>query len=686
MNSEDSNDQRHWRSETDREGIVWLCIDKADGSVNVLSRPVLEQLAEILQPMADDPPRGLVIYSGKSNGFVMGADINEFTKIENAEQGYELVRLGQQVLDLVADLRCPTVTVINGHALGGGLELAMACDYRLAFKSDEPIIGLPEVKLGIHPGFGGTVRSVRIAGVRTAMELMLTGKSITASRALRQGLVDRLVADDHWKPAARELLAARRPPARAPLADRLLNLAPLRPILARVLEKQVSGKARRDHYPAPYAIIELWKKHGASETKGYDAEARSIAELMCGSTSRNLVRVFFLQNRLKDQASKSAPAVRRLHVVGAGTMGGDIAAWCALRGLTVTLEDREEKYIRPALERAGKLFAKKIRNDEDREAAHARLRSDVDGEGAADADLVIEAIFENLEAKKKLYARLDGQMKKGCVLATNTSSIPLEDLRRDLAAPGRFIGLHFFNPVAQLPLVEVVRTDDTDQEALDIGLGFVKAIGKSPLGCRSAPGFVVNRVLMPYMSEAMFLAKEGVSLPAIDRAAEHFGMPMGPVELADSVGLDVALEVSKVLGKAFGRPVPEDLEELVEAGRLGRKSGRGYYEWVDGKAKKPGDGDGRRPEDMTDRLMLPMVNEAVACLSEDVVEEADLLDAGVIFGTGFAPFRGGPLNYARERGIDDIVAALEKLAEEHGERFRPHPGWRDIRDRLEKGA
>ena len=442
-----------------------------------------------------------------------------------------------------------------------------------------------------------------------------------------------------------------------------------------MLVKQVARKARRDHYPAPYAMIDLWAAEGASPKTGYVAEARSFARLMVSSTSRNLVRVFFLQGMLKKQGNKTAAKVEHVHVVGAGVMGGDIAAWCALRGHTVTLQDREQKYIDPAMERAGKLFAKKVRDDNKRAETAKRLSSDVHGDGVAKADLVIEAIFENLEAKQSLYKALEAKMKPGALLATNTSSIRLEELRTALRAPKRFIGLHFFNPVAMLPLVEVIRCDDTDQDALDIGFAFTKGIGKLPLECKSSPGFVVNRILAPYMGEEMELAQEGVPLPEIDKAAEAFGMPMGPVELADSVGLDVALHVSKVLGASMSRPMPDALVKMVEAGSLGRKSGQGYYRWENGKAIKPASDSGSVPEDVQDRLILSMVNEAVACLDEGVVASADLLDAGVIFGTGFAPFRGGPLNYARERGLDAVRARLEALEQAHGERFRPHPGW-----------
>ncbi|MDX1481514.1 MAG: 3-hydroxyacyl-CoA dehydrogenase NAD-binding domain-containing protein [Woeseiaceae bacterium] len=684
MNDQSNNEFDHWHVDEDTDGIVWLCIDKSDGSANVLSGPVLEELDRLIGRLRSEPPAGIVVWSGKANGFVMGADINEFTTIENPEQAYELIRLGQGVLDRLEALPCPTVAVINGFALGGGLELAMACDYRIAFDLDKSIIGLPEVQLGLHPGFGGTVRAVRYAGVREAMQLMLTGKPIRPGKAQRIGLVDALTNENGWRDDAKRLIRSRPEKARAPLIDRLLNLAPARGLVARMLEKQVAGKARRDHYPAPYAMIELWQQHGASTRSGYEAEARSMARLMCSDTARNLIRVFFLQNELKGQGGKAKSRVQHVHVVGAGIMGGDIAAWCALRGFDVTLQDREMKYVEPALERAAKLFSKRIRSDADRAEANRRLRADVEGSGAADADLVIEAIFEDLDAKQTLYRNLQGSMKDGAILATNTSSIRLEELRTVLDAPRRFIGLHFFNPVAQLPLVEVIRCEDTEDEALDVGFAFVKAIGKNPLGCSSSPGFVVNRVLAPYMNEAMRLANEGVALVDIDRAAEDFGMPMGPVELVDSVGLDVALGVSRVLGKAFDVPVPDGLEAMVEDGKLGRKSGQGFYSWEDGKAIKDESQSSATPDDLVDRLMLPLVNESMACLSEGVVESADLLDAGVIFGTGFAPFRGGPLNYAKERGVADVVSALERLAKAHGERFRPRPGWEDFGDARNK--
>ncbi len=446
----------HWKTETDDAGVVWLCMDKADAGANVLSSDVMRELDTILTSLEAETPRGVVLYSGKPGSFIMGADIKEFTTIDSAELAYELVRLGQQLFDRLEALPCPTVAVINGVCLGGGLELAMACDYRVVLETSKKILGLPEVKLGLHPGFGGTVRAVQICGVRAGMPLMLTGNPVDPRKGKRIGLVDRICGEDEWRDVATGLIG--NPPAkqRMPFVDRLLNLAVARPFVKNMLVGQVRSKARPDHYPSPYAMIDIWASDGASSKTGYEAEARSFADLMCTSTAKNLIRVFFLQSKLKGQGNKIDNKIEHVHVVGAGVMGGDIAAWCALRGHTVTLQDREQQYIDPAMKRAAKLFGKKVRDEARRAETTARLRSDVEGAGAADADLVIEAIFENLEAKQDLYRALEEKMKPGALLATNTSSIRLEDLRTELREPRRFIGLHFFNPVAMLPLVEVI--------------------------------------------------------------------------------------------------------------------------------------------------------------------------------------------------------------------------------------
>jgi 3-hydroxyacyl-CoA dehydrogenase/enoyl-CoA hydratase/3-hydroxybutyryl-CoA epimerase len=666
-----------WTTERDADDIAWLTLDRPGGSANTLGSPVLEELAGIVDGLETRPPRGVVLRSAKKSGFIAGADVTEFTRIANEAEALALIRRGQGVIARIEALPCPSVAAIHGFALGGGLELALGCHYRIGAADDRLSLGLPEVQLGIHPGFGGTVRAVRLLGVRAAMELMLTGRAVRGDKALALGLVDRLVPPDALAATARELIL--HPPARrrAPLLDRLLGLAPLRPILAAALRRQVAARARPDQYPAPYAIIDLWARHGARGQAAYDAEAGSIARLIRGETARNLVRIFLLQDRLKGLAPRDGPEIRHVHVVGAGVMGGDIAAWCALRGLTVTLQDRELRFIEPALARAGALFEKRIRAAPERAAATARLRADVAGDGVAQADVVIEAIFENLDAKRALYAAVEPKLKDGAILATNTSSLPLEELAARLADPSRLVGLHFFNPVAQMPLIEIVQGRATAPASRDAALAFARRIDKLPLPCRSAPGFLVNRVLFPYLHEALHAAGEGVPLAFIDRAAVDFGMPMGPIELADVVGLDVVLHVGEIITRELGRETPpfvQTLKDLVARGKLGRKSGQGFYTWREGKPQRPA-ATGEPPADLADRLLLPLVNECVACLREQVVAEADFIDAGVIFGTGFAPFRGGPLAYARSRGTVAVRTRLQELESRYGSRFRPDSGW-----------
>jgi 3-hydroxyacyl-CoA dehydrogenase/enoyl-CoA hydratase/3-hydroxybutyryl-CoA epimerase len=673
-----------WKLERDSDGIAWLTIDKPGSSANVLSGSVLTELDALLAALEKDLPRGVVVISGKKSGFVAGADIKEFTGLTDSESGYQLIHRGQQVLNRLAALPRPSVAAIHGFALGGGLELALACRYRVGVADERLSLGLPEVLLGIHPGFGGTVRTVRVVGVRPAMELMLSGKPVRAERALHLGLIDRLVPEAELRSAARAMLLAAPAPRRAPWQERLLSSALLRSLVRRSLTRKVARRAPREHYPAPYAIIDLWARSGAHGPEAFEAEARSIAYLFTTETSRNLVRVFLLQDRLKSAGGKSGADIRHVHVVGAGVMGGDIAAWSALRGFTVTLEDRAIEYVQPALKRAQELFDKRVRDPAKSAAARARLRADVAGEGVPGADVVIEAIFENLEAKQELYARLEPRMKPGALLATNTSSLMLEPLAAKLARPERLVGLHFFNPVPQMPLIEIVYADHTDSAAVQAATGFARRIDKLPLPCRSAPGFMVNRVLTPYMHEAMLAAQEGVPLTVIDAAAVSFGMPVGPIELIDVVGLDVAAHVGEIIARQLGRPPSEvpRLSELLAAKKLGRKSGAGFYVWQDGKAVKPTTPAAAAPPDLIDRLILILVNECVACLRERVVEDPDLVDAAVLFGTGFAPFRGGPLTYARARGIAAVVARLTELAARYGERFQPDRGWPS----LESGA
>ena len=668
-------DTQTWSLEIDADRIAWLVCDTPGASTNVLSAPVLRDLAAQLEEIAAKPPAGVVIRSAKTSGFIAGADIKEFLKIRTPEEGYELVRAGQTVLQALEYLPCPSVAALHGFALGGGLELALACTYRVGADDAKLSLGLPEVLLGIHPGFGGTVRAVRLIGVRPALDLMLKGKPYKGSRALAAGLIDELVPPSELLERAKARLLQLPPKATAPFVDKLLNLGPARPFIARQAASALRHSVRRDQYPAPYAILDLWQRHGAIGAESYEAEARSISELMCTPTSRNLVRVFMLQDRLKSLGGKSPAEFRHVHVVGAGVMGGDIAAWSAFRGMTVSLQDRSAELIQPAMDRAKAFFDKRLKDPAAAAAAFARLKMDVNGDSVADSDVVIEAIFENADAKRALYAELEPKLKPNAILATNTSSIKIETLSEGLKDPSRLVGIHFFNPVAQLQLVEIVRGADTQPQAVQNALQFTRKLDKLPLPCKSAPGFVVNRILTPYVNEALFALESGIPAAVIDRAGKAFGMPMGPIELTDVVGLDVSLHVGRVLAGALQRRVPDVLVKRVEQKKLGRKSGEGFYVWRDGKPVKPDSAQFAMPADLEDRLILPMLNEAVACLREGVIEDADLLDAGAIFATGFAPFRGGPMHYAAERGIAGVTARLEELARRYGERFRPDPGW-----------
>lgn len=667
------NEATHWDLSHDDDRVAWLTLDRKDASTNSLSRAVMEELDAKLSSLASAVPKALIVASGKEGGFIAGADIKEFVGIQSPEQAYEMIRQGQQVLDRLAQLPCPTVALINGFALGGGLEVALACRYRVVADDTSITMGFPEVQLGVHPGLGGTVRAVQIAGPIVAMDLMLTGRSIRPAKALQMGLVDRVVPAAQLRQAAKEL--ALRPPAQRTMSlkDRLLNSKVARSFIAEKMRAQVAKRARADHYPAPYALVDLWQRFGANGEAAYEAEAKSMAELLCTATSRNLVRVFFLQERLKAAAKTADQPAQHVHVVGAGVMGGDIAAWCAARGLTVTLQDRALEYVTPALDRAREFFDKRYPDQAKRDATMARLTADVEGAGVARADIVIEAIFENLEAKQELYARLEPQLKPNAVLATNTSSIVLEQLAEKLAQPSRLVGLHFFNPVSRMPLVEIIRSKVSDETNVRQALAFSRQIDKLGIVCRSSPGFLVNRVLMPYLSEAMRAVEEGVPLALIDAAAENFGMPMGPIELADVVGLDVIMSVGKVFFSEAA--APPRLLQLVEQKKFGKKTNAGFYSWQEGKPQKPAAAGQEPPADLQDRLILALVNESVAVLREGVVEEADLIDAGVIFGTGFAPFRGGPLQYARNRGVEAVIARLKELEQRYGERFKPDAGW-----------
>jgi 3-hydroxyacyl-CoA dehydrogenase/enoyl-CoA hydratase/3-hydroxybutyryl-CoA epimerase len=673
---------RHFRLNRDADGVAWLLFDREGASANTLSADVIGELDRIITELEEQRPTGVVIRSAKTSGFIAGADVNEFRGASDPKPVEEAIGRAHAVIDRLEALKIPTVAVIHGFCLGGGLEVALACQMRIAIEGAR--FGFPEVMLGLHPGLGGTVRFTRLINPMQAMTLMLTGRTIDARKAKSLGLVDAVTEERHVRNAVKDAMAGRLKRAKPGLLNTLLNLGPVRGLLASRMRAEAEKAAPHEHYPAPDALIDLWERHGGDRRAMLEAEKTSFAYLMVTPAAQNLIRVFFLREQMKKLAG-AGNKIEHVHVIGAGAMGGDIAAWCASQDMRVTLADMKAEPIAGAMKRAGELFGKIMRKRTAVRDALDRLIPDMEAEGVRSADLIIEAVPEKLELKQKVYAALEPKMKPGAILATNTSSIPLQDLRTTLQKPERLLGLHFFNPVSRLQLVEVVSHDGTDPQMLKEAMAFVGAIDRLPLPVKSSPGFLVNRALTPYMLEAMVMLDERYHQTLIDDAAKKFGMPMGPIELADQVGLDICLDVGDMLRSKFGDalpPTPAWLREKVANGELGRKTGKGFYVWKDGKPEKPpapplqtGQQPPEPTAEMIDRLVLPMSNVCVACLREGIVDNADVVDGAMIFGTGYAPFRGGPLNYARTRGPENVAAALRALAKKFGDRFAPDPGW-----------
>jgi 3-hydroxyacyl-CoA dehydrogenase/enoyl-CoA hydratase/3-hydroxybutyryl-CoA epimerase len=665
---------RHWKLAYDDSGIAWLFLDKSGASANRLSGPVFEEFNDVLARIERELPRGLVLRSAKPSGFIAGADIAEFEGMTQPSAAETRLRQAHALVDRLDRLAIPTVAVIHGYCLGGGLEIALACDYRIAV--DDARLGFPEVMLGLHPGLGGTVRLPRLINPLQAMNLMLTGRTVRAGPAKRLGLVDAVVPERHVKAAATAAVFGKLKTTRGGALISVINSNLGRQLAARRMRAETAKKAPAEHYPAPHALIELWEQNGGDAAQMQQAEIASFARLLNTDASRNLVRVFFLRDKLK-KLSAGTWRGRHVHVIGAGTMGGDIAAWCAWNGFTVTLADAKVEPLAGAIKRAAGLFGKIGHRRTDIRDALDRLTPDVRGDGARSADLVIEAVPETVDLKRKVYAQIEPRLRPDAILATNTSSIPLEELRASLQRPGRLVGLHFFNPVSRMQLVEVVSHDATDAEVLANARAFLGRIDRLAAPVKSAPGFLVNRALTPYMLEAMVMLGQGIKRETIDAAAEDFGMPVGPIELADQVGLDICLHVAESLKTSLPRPMPDIsplLRNKVELGELGKKSGKGLYEWKKGKAVKQRDVE-KPTKELTDRLILPMLDVCVTCLREGIVADEDTLDGAMVFATGFAPFRGGPMHYARTRGALNIRHDLERLAGRYGDRFQPDSGW-----------
>ena len=657
----------------DSDNILWLGLDRKDTSVNSMNEEVLDELNSILHEVAQDKNAlGLIIHSAKSKGFIAGADVTLFSKFESPAQAVDFLRKGQAVYARLQALTIPTVAMINGFCMGGGYELALACTYRVATDEKDTRIGLPEVMLGIHPGWGGTVRLPQLIGGFNALsQIILTGSAVPAAKAKALGMVDDVVPVRQLKRAAVYFIKNKPPRHKPSFVQGLTNAAWVRKPLAALMRKNVAKRVRKEHYPAPYAIIDLWEKEGGMGDRAYLKEIDSVEQLVShGTTSKNLIRAFDLRERLKGFAKDSDFKAQHVHVIGAGVMGGDIAAWCALRGIRVTLQDQSYERIGPAVGRAHSLYKKKLRKPRLIQAAMDNLIPDPEGHGIAQADVIIEAVFENLAVKQEIMKNIEKRAKKDAIIATNTSSIPLDEISSAMHDAKRLVGIHFFNPVAKMDLVEIVSSSSTSKKVEQASCAFVNQIGKLPLPVKSSPGFLVNRVLMPYLMECVQLLDEGYSAETVDEAALQFGMLMGPVELADTVGMDVCLAVAENLTAHFGGTVPQKLRDMVKAGKLGRKTGEGFYQYKNGKPIKKSPTVIKDQQHIADRLILRMVNESAACLREGVVADADLLDAGMIFATGFAPFRGGPMNYAKDVGTNNLEQLFKTLETKYGARFK----------------
>lgn len=675
--------------ERDDEGIAWVGLDVPGKSANTLDQKVLDAFEEVIAGFEKNPPNGLILYSKKEAGFIAGADIEALGELdEEALRG--LLEDGKALLDRIEDLPCASVAMIHGHCLGGGLEIALACDRRVA--SRDATAGQPEVKLGLIPGLGGTYRLPALLGAADGMKLILTGKTLGAEEAKSEGLFDEVTEDRHLRAAARAAVKTgkREKKAHKSFKENALDTRPARAFMGRQMRRKTAEKIREDHYPAPFRLIEAFEDYGISRDL-MEEETDLFIELAQTETSKNLRRVFALREKMKHEAElpEAKLEIRHVHVLGAGAMGGEIAAWAALKGFEVSLTDIDKDVLAKAVRNAHRLFEKK--GDEAKSRGDLRpprnlFIPDLAGDGARKADLVIEAVPEKIELKAEILSELETKLKDDALIATNTSSLRLKDMAGVLKKPGRLVGLHFFNPVRKMPLIEVVKAGRTTKRAMTQAAGFAAAIDKVAVPCTDNPGFIVNRALTPYLLEAARMIEEGHKPELVDAAAEHFGMAQGPVEVADHVGLDIALDVAKHLHEAFPEQIgeiPSKISELVEAGHLGVKSGQGFYEYEDGKADKDdldeGDLDEEVLQRMADRLILPMLNACAALIREGVVSDPDQLDAALIFGAGFAPFRGGPIAYARERGIKTVVSELKSLQSEcKAKRFKPDDGWKAL--------
>ena len=638
-------DLMHWLANIDEDGIAWLYLQTVGKSVNVLNNAVMTELECLLDRLENKKDlRGVALLSGKKGGFVYGADIHEFETLKTASEVANHILYVHGLFNRIEALPVPSCVGVDGIAVGGGLEIALTFDRLFIKSSSKTKLGFPEVNLGIMPGYGGSGRAYGRIGTKAVLDMMVSGRPIGSIDAIKTGLADELVdKPDDLEKSMREWIIGCN--GEKPIFTELETAADATAIAA--AKDKYLKRLRSDHTPAPAAIIEHVENFGHDKSAMSASEIDVFPNLMVSSASKNLRRVFYLTDAVRKSA-RGESGIKRMHVVGAGVMGGDIAAIGAMAGLDVTLTDMNDAAIVGAIARAKKLFERRLKSDEKVALALARLRTDLDGNGATDAYLIIEAVAEKLEVKQAVFKNLEAVSKASAILATNTSAIPLEDIATALNGPERLIGLHFFNPVPVLPLVEVIWSKYSDPKIVSRGMQFAGQIGKMPVRCKSAPGFLVNRALLPYIFKAIEAVAGGEKADHIDEALVDFGMPMGPIELADQIGLDVCLDVGIVLGMP---PATKALlDEKCRTGTIGRKSGSGFYEWDGNRAIRAHQSkDPRVMAAIAKNMLAPMIEECRKAVDENVVDTADSADAGMIFGIGFPGFRGGPLNWSKEQ-------------------------------------
>jgi 3-hydroxyacyl-CoA dehydrogenase/enoyl-CoA hydratase/3-hydroxybutyryl-CoA epimerase len=690
-------------------GLAILTFDLPGEKINKFSSEVLAELDAVVSRMEKESGvRGLLFRSGKPDMFIAGADLKEFLTIPAAEAGPGVARV-HVLFERVARLPYPVVAAINGVCLGGGVELALACDYRVMSDSKKAQIGLPEVRLGVFPAWGGCTRLPRLVGLQSALDLILTGKSLDARRARRIGLVDEAVPaaifEDWSLQFARGKSGGPKPPrsVRKPmgLAEKALEATPLG-------RRLVFSKARKGvlaqtggHYPAPLEALEVIAEgFGKPVAVGLAAEAGHIGRIFGGEVQKNLLAIFFMTEAVKKEtgvpgSSVKPRSVARVGVLGAGVMGGGIAQLAADKGLPARMKDIDAKALGHGYAAAAAIWKEQVKRrrmaPREMAAKMGLLSGSLDYSGFARCDVTIEAVVEKLAVKRAVLAEWEAAVPKAAIFASNTSTLPITEIAAGAQVPARVVGMHFFNPVHRMPLVEVIRGKESSDETVATVFAFARTLGKTPVVVKDAPGFLVNRILTPYLAEAVALVQEGSRIEDVDRALTRFGMPVGPLALLDDVGLDVAAKASEVMQAAF--PVRMQLgaqNALSAAGRLGRKNGKGFYDYEGSKRRGPSNEvygllkavpRAREPlpsEVLEARCILPMVNEAAYCLQDQIVADPGKLDLAMIFGIGFPPFRGGLLKYADSVGLDRIFARLDDLSERLGPRFAPCDLIRDL--------